>query len=736
MEQSSSRNSGATGGAGVWDGALRRAGAGGQHPSVDAPGRGPHTIPRGLWSWVQGWLYPVRLEIPAFLLGAPSPTPNYPGVQLWGSHGVLGLGLLGSDQGQRLLVKPCQESQLSTLEDLELLLEEGLDSPEPLSLEEISERYETSRLASTISVPEQDTPQRWKQLEQWVADLQTEVASLRGHKDNCERATLSLLQELRQVRAHMQLQDSELRKLQQELQQAAWAPEKEAREFPRPQTQNQMQALDKRLVEVREALTQIRRKQALQDSERKSTEQEANFRLAKLAGMLEQEEQDREVAICNLQRSQEEASQRMDHEVARMQAQVTKLGEEMSLRFLKREAKLCGFLQKSFLAVEKVGACGIPGALPAPVCLAHHNLGDLSQRMKTSESMRLKAESSLREELESRWQKLQELAEERVQALRGQCKQEESHLLEQCWDLDRAVVQLTKFVQQNQMSLNRVLLAEQKARDTKGHLEESQAGELAAFLQENLKAVQLAGELALQEMRAALELLQEKSQALEVSVDALVRQVKDLSDHFLALSWRLDLQEHTLTQRLCEAKSEWEGTEQRSLEGLAQCRKEAQAHLREVQETVDNLPRQIEAVSDKCVLHKSDSDLKISAEGKAREFEVGAMRQELAALVSSMQQLRECNPGRKIAELQGKLVTQFFVKDVAPGEVVPVNRWGRVSGYEVSSGELPSGDPSGWLQWKAVLMNRVAQWRPKAVLEKSPGQEPALQLMSLPLSQK
>uniref|UniRef100_A0A671G4S7 Coiled-coil domain containing 154 n=1 Tax=Rhinolophus ferrumequinum TaxID=59479 RepID=A0A671G4S7_RHIFE len=511
-----------------------------------------------------------------------------------------------------------------------------------------------------------------------------------------------------------------------------------------------MQLLCARLVEVREALTQIRRKQALQDSERKSTEQEANFRLAKLAGMLEQEEQDREVAICNLQRSQEEASQRMDHEVARMQAQVTKLGEEMSLRFLKREAKLCGFLQKSFLAVEK--------------------------RMKTSESMRLKAESSLREELESRWQKLQELAEERVQALRGQCKQEESHLLEQCWDLDRAVVQLTKFVQQNQMSLNRVLLAEQKARDTKGHLEESQAGELAAFLQENLKAVQLAGELALQEMRAALELLQEKSQALEVSVDALVRQVKDLSDHFLALSWRLDLQEHTLTQRLCEAKSEWEGTEQRSLEGLAQCRKEAQAHLREVQETVDNLPRQIEAVSDKCVLHKSDSDLKISAEGKAREFEVGAMRQELAALVSSMQQLRECNPGRKIAELQGKLVTvpsepimklensiqdnktiqnlkfnsetklematlreslirlwseegpwaltqQFFVKDVAPGEVVPVNRWGPMS-------------PSRWLQWKAVLMNRVAQWRPKAVLEKSPGQEPALQLMSLPLSQK
>lgn len=73
---------------------------------------------------------------------------------------------------------------------------------------------------------------------------------------------------------------------------------------------------------------------------------------------------------------------------------MTKLNEEMSLRFLKREAKLCGFLQKSFLALE--------------------------QRMKSSENTRLMAESSLREELESRWQKLHELTEERLRVLRAQ----------------------------------------------------------------------------------------------------------------------------------------------------------------------------------------------------------------------------------------------------------------------------------------------------------------------------
>ncbi|XP_059737469.1 coiled-coil domain-containing protein 154 isoform X3 [Bos taurus] len=614
-------------------------------------------------------------------------------------------------------------SQLSTVAPEDLgLLEEELASPEPLSPEEVSEKDACSRLQSEASDLEQGTLKRWKQLEQWVADLQAEVASLRGHRARCEHATLSLLRELLQVRACLQLQDTQLKRLQLETRRVAPAPEKEAVQLPGPQQQNQMQALDKRLVEVREALTQIRRKQALQDSERKGAEQEASLRLSELTGKLKQEEQDREMACGALQKSQEEAGQKVDHEVTRMQAQMTKLGEEMSLRFLKREARLCGFLQKSFLALEK---------------------------------------------------------------------QEECHLLEQCRGLDKAVVQLTEFVQQNQVSLNRVLLAEQKAWDAKGQLEDSRAGELATYLQENLEAMQLAGELAQQETQGALELLREKSQALEVSVAELVRQVKDLSDHFLALSWRLDLQEQTLSMRLRETQSEWEVAEQRWREGLTRCREEAEAHLREVQERVDQLPQQIEAVTDKCVLHKSDSDCKISAEATARELAVEAVRQELAALLSSVQLLREGNPGRKIAEIQGKLATfqnqmmkletsiqdnktiqnlkfntetklrteamatlqesvlrlwseegpwtptlssrrgpmslgrqQLFIKDVAPDDVVPMNRWGVYQAVR-------------WLQWKAALVNLAArQMSRSAALEKPLVQKPARQLSSLPIPQK
>nr|XP_021492783.1 coiled-coil domain-containing protein 154 [Meriones unguiculatus] len=639
-------------------------------------------------------------------------------------------------------------SQLSTvaLEDLELLLTEGLASPAPLSVE-TPERFECSGLVSSSLVPEPDTSKRWKQLEQWIAQLQAEVARLRGHKERCEHATLGLLRELLQVRARMQLQASELRQLRQEVQQAVRSPEKEALEMRHwlsgPQNQNQMQALDKRLVEVREALTQIRRTQALQDSERKQSEQEINLRLTKVTGLLRQEEQGREATCTTLQKNQEDTNQKVDLGLAKMQAQMTKLSEEMSLRFLKREAKLCGFLQKSFLALE--------------------------QRMKSSESTWQMAESSLREELESRWQKLHELTEERLRVMRAQREEEEGHLLEQCRGLDKAVVYLTKFVRQNQVSLNRVLMAEQKAREAKVSLGETQAEELASYVHENLEAVQMAGKLAQQETQGALDLLQEKSQVLEGSVAGLDQQLKDLSDHCVALNWKLDLQEQTLGLKLSKAQAAWEGVERKSLQDLTQWLKEVSAHLQEVQEKVNNLPQQIESVSNKCVLHKSDVDVKISAEGKARESEVEAMRQELAGLLISVQLLKEENPGRKIAEIQGQLATfqkqmmklennlqanktiqnlkfnnetklrteeiatlresmlrlwseegpwpltvgskrvfmslvrqRFFIKDVALDELVPVNSWGVYQAVR-------------WLQWKTVLLNLVPQQRPGAI---------------------
>uniref|UniRef100_A0A2K5C8A1 Coiled-coil domain containing 154 n=1 Tax=Aotus nancymaae TaxID=37293 RepID=A0A2K5C8A1_AOTNA len=509
-------------------------------------------------------------------------------------------------------------------------------------------------------------------------------------------------------------------------------------------------------VEVREALSLLRRRQAQREAERKGAEQEAGLRLAKLTDLLRQEEEGREVACSALRKDQEDSSRRVDLEVARMEAQVTGLGEEVSLHFPRREAKLCSFLQKSFL--------------------------DLEKRMKALESSRLRLEGSLWGELESRWEKLQGLMEERLRALQGQ-PERESHLLEQCQDLDAAVAQLTEFVQQNQVSLNCVLLAEEKAWDAKGRLEESQAGELAAYVQENLEAAQLARELARQEMHGELALLQEKSQALEASVVQLAGQVKELRGLLPALSSRLDLHEQMLGLRLSEAKTEWEGAERKSLEDLARWQKEVAAHLRGVREKLDGLPQKIEGVSDKCLLHKSDSDLRISAEGKARwapltvtglgqsphsllatSPPVPSLKPSLCHLLGTstfltggnqIMKLENCIQAKKTVQnlkfnSEARLRTQemaalretvlrlwseegpraplgsrkalpslarqqVFIKDVAPGEVAPVNCWGV---YQAVRWALRARQRPGGVPGKPHSREQVQQLPPSLFIQK------------------
>ncbi|XP_072456326.1 coiled-coil domain-containing protein 154 isoform X2 [Notamacropus eugenii] len=630
-------------------------------------------------------------------------------------------------------------SSSATLEDLGLLLKDGLKIPETLIVEEISDSTEYNPQASSNLTLEQDTLKRWKQLEQWVADLQAEVVCLRGHKERSDQAILSLLRELLQIRARIQVQDSELELIRDEVKQLTRIPEKEACELSSAASRSHMESMEKRLVEVRESLAQIRRKQALQDTEKKNFEAELHLRLDKLSGDLKEEAEGRETACNVLRQNQEENACRTSRDIAGIQAQALQLGEEMSLKFLKREAKLCGHLQKNFVAIEK--------------------------KMKVSENTRLKSEKNLWEELEVKWQKIQVLNEDHFRSLKHQQEQEESHLLDQCRALDKAVIQLTDFVRENQSSLNMILQAEQKNREAQGQFEKESMEKFTTQLQNDISAVRESFDNAHREARSELEKIQEKSQVLEESIGQLVREVRDLSDHFVALSWKFDLQEQTLNLKMSEAKKEWSEEEKKALEKFIQWQNETIVHLKELQEKVGSFLRQIGDVNDRCLFHTSDLDQRIITESKAREHEMGIVKQELATVLSALQLLKEDNPSRKIAEIQGKLATnqiikmqnsiqdnrtiqnlkfnaetklrveeiahlrdsvmklwseegpwtltlgskkmlmslvrqRFFVKDVGPDEVTQINRWGIYQAVR-------------WLKWKAILLKLVAKGRPR-----------------------
>ncbi|XP_074053263.1 coiled-coil domain-containing protein 154 isoform X1 [Macrotis lagotis] len=628
-----------------------------------------------------------------------------------------------------------------TLEDLGRLLENSLKIPEPLILDEISDRTDCSPRKSNLT-PEQDSLKHWTHLEQWVADLQAEVVCLQGHKECSDQAVVSLLRELLLIRTKMQTQNSELELIRDELKQLARIPEKETWGLSEAASGSQMESVEKRLVEVREALTQIRRNQALQDTEKKNFEAKVKLRLDKLSGDLKEEVEKREMAFNALRQSQEENACQTTRDIAEIQAQALQLGEEMSLKFLKRETKLCGHLQKSFMTIEK--------------------------KMKVSENTRLKSEKNLWEELEVKWKKMQVLNEDHFRSLKHQ-KEEESHLLEECRSLDKAVIHLTESVKQNQTSLNRIIQTEQKNREAQDKYEKQNMEKFTTQMKDDISAVRESFGSAHQEALNELEKIQEKSQILEESIGHLVREVRDLSDHFVALSWKFDLQEQTLNLKISEAKKEWSEEEENALQKFLQWQNETIIHLKELQEKVESFLRQIADLNDRCFNQRSDFDQRIVSESRVRELEMGIVKQELAVVLSALHLLKEDNPSRKIAEIQGKLTTfqnqimkmetniqdnktiqnlkfntetklrveeisqlrenvmqlwseegpwtltlgskkmlmslvrqRFFIKDVGPDEVTQINRWGIYQAMR-------------WLKWKAILLKLLAKGRPREV---------------------
>lgn len=91
---------------------------------------------------------------------------------------------------------------------------------------------------------------------------------------------------------------------------------------------------------------------------------------------------------------------------------------------------------------------------------------------------------------------------------------------------------------------------------------------------------------------------------------------------------------------------------------------------------------------------------------------------------------------------------RFFIKDLALGELLPVNSWGLYQAvrWAAESLGLPrvAAQPQGgmlcmscvsgrWLQWKTVLLNLVAQQRPRTISAMTHW-KPAAEIMSLTLS--
>lgn len=173
-----------------------------------------------------------------------------------------------------------------------------------------------------------------------------------------------------------------------------------------------------------------------------------------------------------------------------------------------------------------------------------------------------------------------------------------------------------------------------------------------------------------------------------------------------------------------------------------------------------------------------------------RDQALGALRQELAALLASVQLLKEANPTRKMAEMQGKLATfqnqimklensmqdhkaiqnlkfntetKLRMEEMAALRDGVVRLWSGGEPWALARGHrkvphilarhqlfIKHGGPQElvpvncwgvyqavrWLQWKSVLLDLLTRRRLRATVKMPLGWKPVYRLASLPYAQK
>lgn len=126
--------------------------------------------------------------------------------------------------------------------------------------------------------------------------------------------------------------------------------------------------------------------------------------------------------------------------------------------------------------------------------------------------------------------------------------------------------------------------------------------------------------------------------------------------------------------------------------------------IAEIQGQLATFQKQMIKLESSMQAHKTIQNLKFNTETKLRTEEIATLRESVLRLWSEEGPWPLTLGSRRV--LMSLVRQRFFIKDVAPGELVSVNCWGV---YQTVR----------WLQWKTVLMNLVVRQRQGVVLKTS-----------------
>ncbi|XP_064594874.1 coiled-coil domain-containing protein 154-like isoform X2 [Liolophura sinensis] len=469
------------------------------------------------------------------------------------------------------------------------------------------------------------------QLQEVRANLEEALTA----KSTLERMCYSLMDDMRQLKARVEAQGSELQTTSADLKQRTRKLEDEQREAVtslKQQGNSRASAeqntsllrgqIENRLSELREVILNLRTKQDEEMEERRKLEQRVQSRLNDVSSTVAQQNTKRDEFLHSRDLMQREKEHEANTERLKLQNKMAEMVEEVSRKILAKEMKLREEAQEKYLQLEKI--------------------------VTEEQDARLQFEKALRDENEKRLSSLKALEDEEIHTLREAIKNDRGRTKDTIQKLDESISLLEKQVLENKKGVEKVMTAEIKSRK---HHEKSTQNKLDD-VQEKLQVATATLQQAIGGINAQVtlhddQLRREMKTMLEDAEQARTRALADMDARLTSLKGKMGLTEDMVEARIAAGLVKHRNPEEKELEeassvlgqnlrdrleSVSLWQDMTNGTVQDFNRTIQKLTDQVYQLEEKYKLLKSEINIRVDGEADHRLRDVTGLQTQIAEL--------------------------------------------------------------------------------------------------------
>ncbi|XP_077864098.1 uncharacterized protein LOC100370844 [Saccoglossus kowalevskii] len=484
----------------------------------------------------------------------------------------------------------------------------------------------TKQVEQAVLGSQQEILSRRDQQYAKIADLRNDLDEANRMRDQLERATTTMVDEVRTLKSKVDTQQMEFNSIMHELKERSKRLEEDNRQaivearkhvddrnFTEQEVSQLRLLMSSRLGEVRDALLDVRNRMTSEEAERRQNENQIHMRMNDMQAQVHEQARKRDEAMHALDQIQREREHATDNERVKMQGKIAEIAEEVSKKILQKEIKLREEAQQKFANVEKM--------------------------LHAEQSARITHEQAMREENEKRWSALQKLTEDEVLNVREGHKLTSHKQTDGLIKVNDAIEMLEKQQSETKKQLEQVMKAEIKSRQLQDrHIEDKiedvqeKLGVAIATLQQAIGGInEQVNEVSYSAQDKMKSLLDDQNQSG-------LRGLADLDARVMALNTKVQKQEELLDMKVAEtmeALKDERGvkrqtdTQSESLEDINDWRDSTDKILKELKEKMDDVGPEISDMNR--TNEKVQEDMKglVEQENKERTRDVQMVRHDL-----------------------------------------------------------------------------------------------------------